>query len=340
MENLTEILVVDDLIENIKVIGNILKMNDYKLSIAMNGKEALSYLEDHFPDLILLDVTMPELNGFTVCEMIKKNEKLKNIPVIFLTAKVESEDILRGFQAGGVDYITKPFNHDELLSRVKTHIELKKSKDLILEQNEKLEKMNQEKNKFFSIIAHDIRNPVTAIFGFADLLKNKINEMSDQERKKSIDILYQSSVQLADLIEHLLDWVKMQINKTDFKPVLFFLKKEVLKVFQFQQLQADMKKIKLYENISENTEIKADLNMFRSILINLVSNALKFTPENGEVKVEAFSDEKELRVSVMDNGIGMEPEIINKLFQLGSQHTTWGTADEKGTGLGLLLCRE
>jgi len=133
------VLVVDDNSQNLKVLGNILKDNtDYKLAFAMNGKEALDFLEDHEPDMILLDVMMPDIDGFKVCSKIKNSSEGGNIPVIFITAKTEPEDAVRGFEVGGVDYVTKPFNEAELLMRIKTHLELKHSRDLLEEKNREL----------------------------------------------------------------------------------------------------------------------------------------------------------------------------------------------------------
>lgn len=137
--NKTHILIVDDNPQNLKILGNVLKENtDYTLAFAMNGEEALEYISKNRPDMILLDVMMPGIDGFEVCENLKKDPETEDIPVIFITAKSEPEDIVRGFRAGGVDYVTKPFSEAELLMRIRTHIELKKSRDLLELKNREL----------------------------------------------------------------------------------------------------------------------------------------------------------------------------------------------------------
>ncbi|MCP4136968.1 MAG: diguanylate cyclase [bacterium] len=136
------ILIVDDVPKNLQVMGNILSKEGYQIAFATNGKEAIPMIEDIFPDLILLDIMMPEMNGFEVCTTIKGSSKTKSIPIIFLTAKTETDDIVKGFRFGAVDYITKPFNSSELLARVRTHLELKRSKDIILQISEELIRKN------------------------------------------------------------------------------------------------------------------------------------------------------------------------------------------------------
>ena len=136
------ILIVDDTVKNLQVLGTILKAENYKIAVATNGNQAISIANDTNPDLILLDVMMPELDGFQTCKKLKSLPGTKDIPVIFLTAKVETEDIIEGFKAGAVDYITKPFNSYELKARVKTHVELKISKDLLEQKNAILKKLS------------------------------------------------------------------------------------------------------------------------------------------------------------------------------------------------------
>ena len=136
------ILIVDDTIKNLQLMGSVLKEENYKIAIANNGNQAILIASQTLPDLILLDVMMPGINGYETCKKLKEIEQVKNIPIIFLTAKSEIEDIVNGLKAGAVDYITKPFNIYELKARVKTHIELKISKDLLEESNRKLEKLS------------------------------------------------------------------------------------------------------------------------------------------------------------------------------------------------------
>ncbi|MEQ8189134.1 MAG: response regulator, partial [Candidatus Eremiobacterota bacterium] len=157
------VLIVDDVPKNIQLLGNILNNEGYDIIIAENGKEALERISDVLPDIILLDIMMPEMDGYETCKILKENDRTRDIPVIFLTAKTEMEDIVKGFNAGSVDYITKPFNSTELMARVKTHITLKKLFDKEKEYVKELKELNKLKNKFLGIAAHDIRSPVATM---------------------------------------------------------------------------------------------------------------------------------------------------------------------------------
>ena len=158
-KNENKILIVDDVALNIQVVANILKPEGYQINFAQSGKKAIELAENDQFDLILLDIMMPEMDGYQVCEIIKQMEQYKNIPIIFLTAKTEIDSITKAFQLGGIDYIIKPFNKEELVARVKTHTFLKNSVEIITKQNQELKELNATKDKLFSIIAHDLKNP-------------------------------------------------------------------------------------------------------------------------------------------------------------------------------------
>ena len=175
------ILIVDDLPINIKVLGGILKDFDYDVVISTNAKNAIEIVENNKIDLILLDINMPEMDGYEFCKIIKGNEKTKDIVIIFLTAKTESSEIVKGFELGAEDYVTKPFNSSELLARIKTHLSLKQKKIELLELNKKLEDANKLKSRFFSIISHDLRSPFTTLMGIPELLIQKYDTF-DREK--------------------------------------------------------------------------------------------------------------------------------------------------------------
>ncbi|MEK8018477.1 MAG: response regulator, partial [Candidatus Parabeggiatoa sp.] len=174
---MNRILIVDDNPQIRKMLQRHLKKKGYETFEAENGKMGLVEVEKAKPDLILLDVMMPEMNGFEVCQRLKQDAALKDIPVIFMTAKTETDDVIAGLELGAVDYVAKPFNHKELMTRVNTHLELKAAKDMILLQREELKQANEElknanaaKDKFFSIISHDLGNLFNTLIGFSSLL--------------------------------------------------------------------------------------------------------------------------------------------------------------------------
>jgi len=197
----SNVLIVDDIAENIQVLGNILDENDIEFSYATSGKEALEAVAFNKPDLILLDINMPEMSGFEVCKKLKKDPETKDIPVIFLTARTEQEDIVKGLLIGAVDYVTKPFNPKELISRVNTHLELNNFRKIINAQNEQLRKTNEDlkeviktKDKFFSIIAHDLRSPFNTLLGFSELLLKEYDKRDSEENKEMITHIFNSAV--------------------------------------------------------------------------------------------------------------------------------------------------
>ena len=336
-----KILIVDDIPSNIKILGALLN-KDYDVLFAGNGEDAIEIANEQAPDLIVLDVMMPEMDGYTVCRHLKSNLKTKEIPVIFITAKNDVGDIVHGFEAGGVDYIIKPFQPEEVIMRIKTHITIQR-------QKKQLEELNATKDKFFSIIAHDLRNPVSSfkmMFSEYDEISESLTEI---ERKKLIRKLKTSADNLYLLLDQLLTWAHSQQERIKFTPRLVNLKEIVTNVISTQKVSADSKNIMLISDVLDDINVMADSDMLITIIRNLISNAIKFTRLNGEVKISC--EEKYLKnesgnksifyeISVSDNGVGMKDEIKNKLFRIDSTHKEIGTKGESGTGLGLILCKE
>lgn len=176
------ILIVDDILNNLQIIGNTLIDEGYEISMAQNGKQALEMVENIQPDLILLDVMMPEMDGFEACAKFKENEMTKNIPIIFLTAKNETEDIVKGFEVGGIDYIVKPFNSSELLARVKTYLELKRSRELNAQINTRLRRMNEEKDRQ----AKELEGPAENLLVLLKDMKENFEGYSKEDLGKKI----------------------------------------------------------------------------------------------------------------------------------------------------------
>jgi two-component system, sensor histidine kinase and response regulator len=200
-----KILVVDDNMENIQVIGDLLK-GKYSLGIAFDGEQALNSLQQaNDYDLVLLDLDMPVMNGYVTCKAIRKDEKLKDIPVIFLTAVNDLENMLMGYNMGAQDYITKPFHSWELLARVKTQLLIKHKSDQVKEYSIELEKLNATKDKFFSIIAHDLRNPFAGLMFTSQALLKNIRKLDIYELEDHIKEFYETTKRGNELLENLLN---------------------------------------------------------------------------------------------------------------------------------------
>jgi PAS domain S-box-containing protein len=222
----------------------------------------------------------------------------------------------------------------------------KRSEDQLLKYNTELQELNQTKDKFFSIISHDLKGPFNAILGFSDILATEWNDYTDEERQHFIRNIHSSAKNTFRLLENLLEWSMAQTGKLTFRPAPFDLSVVANDVVILMREQADVKQIKLFTAINFHTMVLADENMIKTILRNLVSNAIKYTQPGGQVKIltETIAKTSEnrgmLQVCVHDSGIGINPEMLPKLFRIDEKVRSSGTAQEKGTGLGLILCKE
>ncbi|MBX3044276.1 MAG: hybrid sensor histidine kinase/response regulator [Candidatus Kapabacteria bacterium] len=337
------ILIVDDVVQNLQVLGTTLMQHNYEISMANNGSQALKQVEKVNPDLILLDVQMPDMNGFEVCEKLKSMEKFKDIPVIFLTAKTEAEDILQGFDKGGVDYITKPFNKQELLARIKTHIELKKARDIILEQNHKLESLNKEKTEILGIAAHDLKNPLSNIKGLAEVVETMFDELDKEDIEDSARKIRMSSEYMFQIISDLLDINAIEEGKMKLNIEPFNFVDVASRTFEKYNLKAADKSIKLiFSSIADEIYVNGDVIKTIQVLDNLVSNALKFSPfdRNIYVNIAIDDDQKFATAQIKDEGPGISPEDLKKLFGKFAKLSARPTNNENSTGLGLSIVKK
>ncbi len=272
------ILLVDDQIENLQILGNILNQSNYKRALATNGIDALNIADKKNPDLILLDIMMPNMNGFEVCEKLKDNPNTRHIPVIFLTAKTQVEDIKRGFEYGGVDYITKPFKSEELLARIETHIQLKQSKDTIIKQNQDLIRLNREKNTFLSIAIHDLKNPLQVITGFASLIKSRYRNLAPEDFEEFATDILESGENMMKIIEDLVELNKSEEGKLSNYKEEFDLNSLINNTIKKYSTELQNKSIDLtINNPDKHIYIYFDKEKISHILENIFSLVFKHT---------------------------------------------------------------
>jgi len=334
MNEKNNILIVDDIPENLEILTDLLFSNGINVTIAENAEQTFNALKKKKIDLILLDINLPEINGFQICEKLKSNNQTKFIPIIFLTAKVANEDIVRGFELGAVDYITKPFNTVELLTRVKTHLELKSS-------NQEIQRLSLTKDKFFSIVARDLKAVFFTMSDYSETLRKKQKEGNIDEIEKYINLLCETSKQGYSFVENLLEWSKIQIGDVKYEPKRINLKNTIEPIFNFlRNTIAIQKGIIFYSMITSGLEVFADEKMLQSIVRNIATNALKYSNSGDEVIISAEEKSGYVEISVSDTGVGIEEENINQLFSLDKTYSTEGTKGEKGTGLGLILSKQ
>ena len=334
------VMVVDDNPTNLSLLLHYLNSSGYRTLIAQDGVGAIEQAEYALPDIILLDIMMPGIDGIETCKRLKKNPITSEIPVIFITALSDINDKIRGLKAGAVDYITKPFKQEEVLLRVNTHLTIQKQKKELSLLNQKLMESNATKDKFFSIIAHDMRGTFTPLLGYANLLV-KTSQLEKNEK------LYKYSIRLSktldysyQLLQNLLDWSRIQRGLIEFKPEQFDMFKLVENNIQLHSENARLKQIELLHSIQPNTLIVADKNMIDTVLRNLMNNAIKFTYSGGDVSISSQIEPNQLIITVKDTGIGIPSNIQSQLFRIENKSRGTGTSGEQGTGLGLILCKE
>ncbi len=360
-----DILIVDDIPGNLNFISNVLSNEGIGITAATTGKDAIDIARERAPDLILLDIAMPVLDGFEVCRILKDDPVTKDIPIIFLTARDEQDDIIKGFEAGAVDFISKPFNTTELLSRVNTHLELRnKTKQLkeinqlleekvwertvqleesnlnlknankeLAEAYEKLAKLDRAKNDFVRHINHELRTPLQGIHGFAKILEEIADSDEQKEYIRSINLLVKRLVKLAEL-SLLFTELKTENYKLELIPVdVSQCINEAVDGLEFREKNISL----VTKNVKKDLFILADSKLVSACINIIVDNAIKFSPEHSQITIEAFRKDENVMIDISDKGPGFTVKAREQLFELFS---TDNLNDEfHGFGVGLATAK-
>ena len=351
---------MDDNAENIRVIGSILRQNGFNVGYAIDGQQALDILQgiEVAFDLLLLDVNMPGINGFEVCQEIRRMERFNELPVIFLTANTETEQIVKGFSSGGQDYVTKPFHADELLARIATHIELREKREQLKQMNEllnekvkertkeleasnkkletayqELRKLDESKALFLRLISHEINTPLNGVIGFADYLKE---ELVSTEYFSLIEKLSESAHRLNDFAQSSLIITQMRTLPDDYKKEMIELSGVIEDILFSNRDVIKQKNIEvdLLWN-STGSIITGSYELISMCISHLFRNAIQHSPENSSIVIECRSEESSLKLSIEDNGAGFSEKSLDNLFR------PFSTTDEyidnnKGLGLSIV----
>ena len=335
------ILIVDDVISNVLLLKVLLGKEKYNILTASGGREAIEITVNQQPDLILLDVMMPEMTGFEVAAHLKDNTKTANIPIIFLTALNSTEDIVKGFQAGANDFITKPFNKEELLVRVNHQISLVAAKRLILEKTEELRRTIVGRDKLYSVIAHDLRSPLASIKMVLNMLVLTLSKESlGSEMYQMLEMANHSTEDVFSLLDNLLKWTKSQVGKLNVVYMDFDINEVINGVIEIFSLVSASKNIKLVHTSNSPVMVHGDIDMLKTILRNLLSTALTFSYENSQILIDTSISDGMAVISVKDSGKGMSKEDQGRLLKTETHFSSYGTNNEEGSGLGLLLCQD
>lgn len=339
--SLYTILIVDDVVSNVLLLKVLLSKENYKILTASGGREALALAAEKRPHLILLDVMMPEITGFEVAALLKENPDTTNIPIIFLTALNSTEDIVKGFHAGANDFITKPFNKEELLVRVNHQISLVAAKQLILQKTEELRRTIAGRDKLYSVIAHDLRSPLASIKMVLNMLVMTLpKETIGNEMYQMLEMANHSTEDVFSLLDNLLKWTKSQVGKLNVVYMDFDIHEVIDGIIEVFSLVSASKNIQLINNSQTAIKVHGDIDMLKTILRNLLSNALKFSYDGSQILIDTKVQDGMAVVSVKDSGKGMSIEDQSKLLKTETHFSSYGTNNEEGSGLGLLLCQD
>lgn len=337
-----KILIVDDVMSNVLLLRILLTKEQFQVCTASNGNQCIEQAHNEKPDLILLDVMMPDISGFETAKILKHDDETKDIPIIFLTALNSPADLVKGFQVGASDFLPKPFNKEELVIRVMHQISLVAAKRLIIKQNQELLRTIEGRDKMYSVIAHDLRSPMGSVKMVLNMLTMMVTpETLGPEITELISQANQQTEEVFSLLDNLLKWTKSQTGRLNVVFQDFNTDELIPGVIEIFNMVASMKQITLsYLDTSEKIKIHADQDMLMTVLRNFISNAIKFSNNGSSIEVFVTRQDKFAKISVQDHGMGISEENQSKLFKTETNYTTYGTANEEGSGLGLLLCKD
>lgn len=333
-----KILIVDDVPTNIMLVQAILKKEGYTLLTCDNGSTALEIAQQEHPNLVLLDIMMPEMDGYEVLQRLKSNPETNDITVIIMSALSDMQSIVKGYQLGATEYVTKPFQRQELLKRVSHRFELFSTERIKSE----LENTIESRDTLYSVIAYDLRSPL----GSLKMMNNAILKMVDKEKVgedtfNMLQMINQTSEEIFLLLDNLLKWTKNRLKnqkvfkqETDINCIITSTVDVYRPIIEQRGINLIM------EGTDKRLNGSVDIEMLKTIIRNLLSNAMKFTFQGGTITVSSIIEDEHIVISVKDTGKGIKEEDQPKLFDSDSHFTTYGVSNEKGSGLGLLLCKD
>jgi signal transduction histidine kinase len=347
------ILIVDDNQNNLELLSAILSTEQFQIMIASNGKIALEQIQYLIPDLILLDVMMPHIDGYQTCQKIRECSDYADIPIIFLTALSDYEQKIRGFALGAVDFITKPFYAEEVLARVRVHLKLRQLTKTLAQQNailknalEQEKKLNELKSRFVTMASHEFRTPLASILSSSELLEHYSYKWSEEKKLSHLHRIQTSVKHMTELLNDVLLLGKSDAGKLQLNPIKINIGQFCREIVEEIQLTTQTHHIifnndnyqpNLGTNKSECTVAYLDEKILRHILNNLLSNGIKYSPDSDKVIFDLICETERVIFRVRDFGIGVPPEDRDRLFD--SFHRANNVGSIPGTGLGLPIVK-
>lgn len=339
------ILIVDDTPNNLRLLSSMLTKQGYEVRSAISGSVALMAVRTVPLDLILLDINMPKMNGYEVCQRLKAEERSRDIPVIFLSALGEPLDKVQAFQVGGIDYITKPFQVEEVLARIENHlmlrrmqVELQQAKTEALKALAQEQELNRLKTEFVSMISHDFRTPLTSIQGFAELLRYSGESLPSETRNRYFDKIDGAVEHMLYLLDEVLMIGHIEAGKMQCQPVSTNLEKFCRDIYEALQLSDNYQHRIQFNCTGACHSVEVDQMLLNRILTNLISNAIKYSPEYSQIYLDLCCDDQSVTFQVRDQGIGIPLDNQQHLFKTFYRCNNVGQI--KGTGLGLAVVKK
>lgn len=333
------ILIVDDTVENVQVASFMLQRQGYRCEVAGNGQEALDKCRQAPPDLILLDIMMPVMDGYECCRQLKADDQLKNIPVIFLSAMADTDDVVNGFEIGAVDHVCKPFHAAELQARVNTHLRLRRLQVTVEKNYRDLSELEEQRDNLVHMIIHDLRTPLSVVQGNLDLVENCAAKIPGfQDFQMPLHDANQATVELIHMVSNLLDISRMEDGKMPLNLKSNNLAEMLGQCGKLMSVKAEQKEISL--TVEANPiELACDSELIQRVLVNLTANAIKFSPPESSVRISSQPNAGQYVINVVDSGPGVPPDYQSKVFEKFGQVDAYQDRKKFSTGLGLTFCK-
>ncbi len=332
-----EILIVDDNPENLRVLSQVLKRAGYEIRAATNGSQALASIEAEEPDLVLLDVHMTDMSGFEVCQKVKDDPRFDKLPILFLSALDDAVNKVQGFESGAVDYITKPFDADEVLARVSTHLTLRRTQDQLTSSFEKLQRLEKLRANLLHMIVHDLKSPLFALNTSLEFLREDTAEMLNADTLDTLDNILSTGGELAQMVDQLLDINQLEEGRMpiDCKPCDF----AELVSTAVDAVKGISPEREIHLDIEQPAPVSCDAHLVRRVVENLVSNGLIHTPPEKPLTIEVRRGTDDVLFAVRDEGSGVPEDLKERIFEKFASAQARKDGQYHSSGLGLAFCK-
>ena len=334
------LLILESTFEQPEKIIELLRKATFNVVKASNIDDVIHLTSVKSPNLILINTNTSPEKEYSYIKKLKRNKYTQEIPILLIATITANTYLPDCLFSGNIDFISKPFRGKELIIRIQHQIALMKARRIIRLQNQKLQRTIQSRDKLYSVIAHDLRAPIGTIKMINSTLESKRDQITDPQIRKLFDMINETTEEAFNLLENLLRWSRNQNGKTRLFPTTFNIAVAIHQVVSLFNHIASAKNIQLNNYSKQDVFVYADEDMIKTVLRNLISNAIKFSFSEGHVDIRVSDALDLVTISIEDNGQGIKKELQSKLLRTDEYVTTYGTQNEKGSGLGLILCRD